>query len=175
MTQFVSRIGRAMRLDVSLFEAVEADKKATAQALLVVVLAAIAGGIGAEARSLLGILTNIGVNLLAWFVWAGLTSFIGTKLLPEPQTKSDLGELLRTVGFASAPGILRVFGLVLTGFLNQMLFAVVSVWMLVAMVIAVRQALDYKGTARAILVCLVGWLVQVAMVLVSLFMLGKML
>ena len=98
--------------------------------------------------------------LLGWFIWAFLTYFIGTKLLPEPQTKSDYGELLRTIGFSSSPGVLRVLGIVplLGGILNLL----TGIWMLVAMVIAVRQALDYKSTWRAVGVCLIGWIVQIA-------------
>nr|MBA3966797.1 hypothetical protein [Nitrospirales bacterium] len=91
-------------------------------------------------------------------IWAFLTYLIGTKLLPEPQTQADHGELLRTIGFSSAPGLIRVFALIpgLASFVNL----VASVWMLVAMVIAVRQALDYQSTYRAIGVCAIGWIVQ---------------
>jgi hypothetical protein len=90
-------------------------------------------------------------------------------LLPEPDTRADHGELLRTIGFASAPGLIRVFGIVpgLTAFV----FAVAGGWMLVAMVIAVRQALDYKSTWRAIGVCVIGFVVQalILMAAVSIF------
>ena len=50
--------------------------------------------------------------------------------------------------------------------LGDIVFMAAGVWMLVAMVIAVRQALDYTSTWRAVAVCLVGWLVQ-AVILVS--------
>jgi hypothetical protein len=96
--------------------------------------------------------------LLGWAVWAAITYFVGTRLLPEPQTKADYGELLRTIGFASAPGIIRILGII-PGLMG-IVFLVAGVWMLVAMVIAVRQALDYHSTARAVGVCLIGWLVQ---------------
>jgi hypothetical protein len=100
------------------------------------------------------------VALLGWFIWAFLTYFIGTRLLPEPQTKADYGELLRTIGFSSSPGVLRVLGIIpaLGGILNFL----IGIWMLVAMVIAVRQALDYKSTWRAVGVCLIGWIIQIA-------------
>jgi hypothetical protein len=48
--------------------------------------------------------------LLGWLIWAFLTWLIGTKLLPEASTEADIGQLMRTIGFASAPGILRVLG-----------------------------------------------------------------
>ncbi len=96
--------------------------------------------------------------LTGWYVWAYLTYFIGTKFLPEPQTEADLGELLRTIGFSSSPGLIRVFGII-PGLAGP-LFLVASIWMLVAMVIAVRQALDYESTSRAVGVCVIGWIVQ---------------
>jgi hypothetical protein len=84
---------------------------------------------------------------------------IGTKLLAEPQTKADYGELLRTIGFSSSPGVLRVFGII--PMLGNILNIICGIWMLVAMVIAVRQALDYKSTLRAVAVCLIGFIVQI--------------
>ena len=110
------------------------------------------------------------VALVGWCVWAFLTYFIGTRLLPEPQTKADYGELLRTIGFASAPGLLRVFGVV-PG-LGSLVFLVAGIWMLVAMVIAVRQALDYTSTSRAVGVCLIGWLIQVLIVILAVQLFG---
>ena len=97
--------------------------------------------------------------LVGWFIWSYLTYAIGTKLLAEPQTKSDYGELLRTIGFSSSPGMLRVFGII--PMLGNILNIICGIWMLVAMVIAVRQALDYKSTLRAVAVCLIGFIVQI--------------
>ena len=82
---------------------------------------------------------------------------LGTRFLPGPETEADHGELLRTVGFASAPGVLRVLGVVPGA--GPLVFVLVGIWMLVAMVIAVRQALDYESTGRALLVCVIGWLI----------------
>jgi hypothetical protein len=100
------------------------------------------------------------LGIIGWAIWAVLIYFIGTRWLPEPDTRADIGELLRTLGFASTPGIIRVIGIVPV--LSHLASVVAAVWTLVAVVIAVRQALDYKSTARAVGVCLVGWLVQVA-------------
>jgi hypothetical protein len=96
--------------------------------------------------------------LFGWYVWAFLTYIIGSKLFPEPQTHSTHRELLRTIGFASSPGIIRVLAIIPA--LAPIVFFVASVWMLVAMVIAVRQALDYHSTLRAVGVCVIGWVVQ---------------
>ena len=100
------------------------------------------------------------VALLAWAAWALLTLQIGGRLLPEPQTRVDVGELLRTTGFAAAPGLLRVFG-ILPG-VTIPAFALTAVWMLAAMIVGVRQALDYTSTTRAIAVCALGWALAIA-------------
>ncbi len=159
MSLFVDRMIRAAKLDVHLYEEVEADRRSMGQAMSVVLLSSLAGGIGfMQEAGLMGLVIGTVGSLLGWYVWALMTYLIGTKLLPEPQTHADHGELLRTIGFSSAPGLIRVFGIIpgLSGFVNLL----AGVWMLVAMVIAVRQALDYQSTYRAIGVCLIGWIVQ---------------
>ncbi|MFQ5866476.1 MAG: YIP1 family protein [bacterium] len=167
MAIFKDRIIRAAKLDVRLYEEVEADTGAMGQAMGVVVLSSIAAGVGSIARAGLGgIFTGTIVALIGWYVWAYLTYFIGTKFLPEPQTKANPGELLRTIGFSSSPGLIRVLGII-PG-LAGMVFLVASIWMLMAMVIAVRQALDYKSTLRAVGVCAIGWIIQ-TLILVLLF------
>ena len=171
MASFQERIIRAAKLDVNLYEEVEADKAAMGQAMAIVVLASIAGGIGIPAGlGLGGILIGTIVALIAWYVWAFLTYLIGTKLLPEPQTKADVGELLRTIGFSSSPGLIRVLGII--PFLRGLVFLVAGVWMLVAMVIAVRQALDYQSTLRAVGVCIIGWIAQAAVLMLLFYFLG---
>jgi len=171
MASFKDRIIRAAKLDVHLYEEVEADKGAMGQAMAVVILSSIAGGIGTPARlGLGGILIGTIAALVAWYIWAFLTYFIGTKLFPEPQTKADVGELLRTIGFSSSPGLIRVLGII--PFLRGLVFLVAGVWMLVAMVIAVRQALDYQSTLRAVGVCIIGWIAQALVLLLLFYFLG---
>jgi hypothetical protein len=171
MASLVGRMIRAAKLDVGLYEEVEADTGATGQAMLVVVLSSVAAGIGsAGGAGLKGLLLGALTALAAWYIWAFLTYFIGTRLLPESQTEADVGQLLRTIGFSSSPGLLRILG-ILPG-LTGIVFLGCAVWMLVAMVIAVRQALDYHGTGRAITVCLIGWVVQVAITVLLMMFLG---
>jgi len=173
MNSFKDRIIRAAKLDVNLYEEVEADKGAMGQAMGIVVLSSVAAGIGAIGQGgLSGLLTGTVMALIGWYVWAYLTYFIGTKILPEPQTKADHGELLRTIGFSSSPGLIRVLGII-PG-LGSVIFLAASIWMLVAMVIAVRQALDYKSTLRAVGVCVIGWIIQtlIIVLLFSIFMGG---
>ena len=167
MASFTERMVRAAKLDAAVYEEVEADTGALGQAMGVVVLSSIAAGLGGITQGGIGglVLGTIAA-LIGWYIWAYLTYFIGAKLLPESQTQTNHGELLRTIGFASSPGLLRIVGLIpgLTG----IVFVIASIWMLVAMVVAVRQALDYSSTLRAIGVCLIGWIIQ-AVVLMLLF------
>jgi hypothetical protein len=171
MASFTDRMIRAAKLDVNLYEEVEADKGAMGQAMGVVILSSVAAGIGTIGTTgIKGLVLGTMVALVGWFIWAFLTYFIGTRLLPEPQTKADYGELLRTIGFSSSPGVLRVLGII--PMLGTILNLIIGIWMLVAMVIAVRQALDYKSTWRAVGVCLIGWIVQIAIFGVFFWLVG---
>ena len=171
MALFTDRMIRAAKLDANLYEEVEADKGAMGQAMGVVILSSVAAGIGTIGTAgIKGLVLGTIVALVGWFVWAFMTYYIGTKLLPEPQTKADYGELLRTIGFSSSPGVLRVLGII--PMLGNILNFITGIWMLVAMVIAVRQALDYKSTWRAVGVCLIGWVVQVVIFFVYYWLVG---
>ena len=175
MSSLKDRMIRAAKLDVTLYEEVEADTEAMGQAMGVVVLSSIAAGLGTITRGgfagfIPSILLGTLLALISWYVWAYLTYFIGTKLLPEPQTKADPGELLRTIGFSSSPGLIRILGVIpgLTG----VVFLVANIWMLIAMVIAVRQALDCKSTLRASGVCFIGWIIQLLILALLFSILG---
>jgi len=129
------------------------------QAMVTVILASLAAGIGAIGTvGIGGIISGTLTALIGWFAWSLITYVIGTKLMPEERTEADVGELLRTIGFSSSPGLIRVLGIIpgLTG----IVFLVAGIWMLIAMIIAVRQALDYQSTFRAIAVCFIGWIIQ---------------
>jgi hypothetical protein len=157
MSQLVDRMLRAAKLEAQLYEEVEADPAALGQAMLVVVISSVGAGLGSLfAGGFSGLLGGTVMALLGWFVWSFVVFVIGTRFLPEPQTQADYGQLLRTIGFSAAPGVLRVFGFL--GLLGQLINFLVGLWMLAAMVIAVRQALDYTGTGRAVAVCLLGFI-----------------
>ncbi|HVC19782.1 MAG TPA: YIP1 family protein [Vicinamibacterales bacterium] len=167
MASFGDRIIGAMKLDAATYEEVEADRTATGQAMAVVILASLSSGLGV--MRILGPAGVIGGTLsalVAWFVWALLTYAIGTRILPEPQTEATVGQLLRTTGFAAAPGLIRVLAAI--PLLGWLVAIVASVWMLAAMIVAVRQALDYTSTLRAVGVCVIGWLVYLATALLFL-------
>jgi len=171
MNIFMDRMVRAAKLDVNLYEEVEADKGAMGQAMAVVVISSVAAGLGSIVQGGIGgILMGTISALIGWYVWAYLTYLIGTKLLPEPQTQADHGELLRTIGFSSSPGVIRVLGIIPGLFWIASFVA--SIWMLVAMVIAVRQALDYTGTLRAVGVCVIGWVIQAVLIMLVFSLFG---
>ncbi len=154
------RMVRASRLDPHLYEEVEADPGLTREAATVVVLSALAAGVGGIAGGgVVGLVVLSLAALLSWYVWAYLTYWIGTRVLPEPQTRADVGQMLRVLGFASAPGVLRAAGILPP--LRGLAFAVAAVWMLAATVVAVRQALDYTSSWRALAVVALGWLAYV--------------
>jgi hypothetical protein len=163
MASFSERMIGAAKLDVNTYEEVEADTTAMGQSMWVVVLSSVAAGIGSGA-GIVGMVVGSLAAMIGWFVWAYVTYLIGTKMLPEPQTEADVGQLLRTTGFSAAPGLLRAFG-VIPG-LGLLAVGVANIWMLVSMVVAVRQALDYNSTGRAIGVCLIGWLALVLITMV---------
>ena len=164
MHTFTQRFLGAIRLDAAVYEEVEADRRATTQALLVVALSSLAGGLGMSGLGARGLMVGTISALIGWLAWATLIYVLGARLLPEPQTRADVGELLRTIGFASAPGVLRAFGF-LPGFAWPV-FLITSVWMLAAMVVGVRQALDFTTIKRAIAVCAVGWLLVIVVAVV---------
>ena len=171
MSSLTDRMIRAAKLDVNVYEEVEADKSAMGQAMWVVVLSSVAAGIGSIGTTgVYGLLIGTIVALIGWFVWAFITYFVGTKILPEPQTSADYGELLRTIGFSSSPGVIRILGII--PFLGSVINFIAGIWMLVAMVIAVRQALDYKSTGRAVGVCLIGWIIQFIIIFGVFFLFG---
>ena len=155
---FLNRVFRAIKIDIDLYEEVEKDKSATVQAGIVVVLSSLAAGVGALQLGVTNFLLAPALSLLSWYVWAYVIYFVGVKLFAGPKTKSNHGELLRTIGFSSAPGLIRIFGF--TPELMSITFIGSGIWMLVAMVIAVRQALDYKSTWRAVGVVISAFLIQ---------------
>ena len=155
---FIIRTVRAIKIDVELYEEVEKDKSATVQAGTLVVLSSLAAGVGALHLGASNFLLAPIVSLISWYVWAYIIYFVGVKLFPEKNTKSNHGELLRTIGFSSAPGLIRIFGI--TPDLMAVTFIGSAFWMLACMVVGVRAALDYKSLWRAFGVVIVAWLFQ---------------
>jgi hypothetical protein len=153
----LARMLGAARLNVHTFEEVEADTKATKQAMTVVAVVALATGVGAIGTTgLVGMLSGLGIALVGWVIWAWIIYLVGTKLLHTQSTHATWGQLARALGFAQSPGVLKVLS-ILPG-IGGLIFVMVSIWQMVAMVIAVRQALDFTSTWRAVGVVVVAFL-----------------
>jgi hypothetical protein len=177
-TTFLHRLMGAAALDSATYEDVEGDKTATPQALAIVVLSSLAAGIGARglsggAATLTFFAGASVIALMAWATWALVMFEIGGRILPTRDTSVDVGELLRTLGFAATPGLIQVFG-VLPGAMVPS-FALAIVWTIAATVVAVRQALDYTSTGRAIAVCVLGWIVSLSFAIVLGLIFGPVL
>jgi hypothetical protein len=175
MQGFATRAWRAALLDPQTYEEVEADRAATRQALMVVLLSALGAGLGSiENSGASGVLGSTLAALLGWWIWAWVAYRIGTHMLPSADTSADHGELLRTIGFSSAPGILRIFAVIPA--IAGWVYLLATLWMLVAMVVGVRQALDYaestRGTLRAVAVCAIGFPIYGLFLVLSLLLLG---
>ena len=151
----INRIFRAIKIDIDLYEEVEKDKSATIQAGIVVVLSSLAAGVGALQMGASNFLLAPVLSLLSW---AYVIYFVGVKLFGGPRTSSNHGELLRTIGFSSAPGLIRVFGI--TPDLMTVTFIGSAFWMLACMVVAVKSALDYDSLWKSLGVVIVAWLFQ---------------
>lgn len=154
MILYLYRLMGAAALDGGAYEGIEADSSVTRQAAVTVLLSSLAAGIGslgwrdADPRAFASVTL---VALVMWVAWAMLTFQIGARLLPEPQTDVTLGQMLRTLGFAAAPGLLQVFAIFPK--MTTLVFFTTTAWMFAAMVVAVRHALDYRATGRALAVC----------------------
>lgn len=156
MRRFISRITRASRLESAVYEEVESDRRAMGESVAVILLSGVATGIDSLlGGDLIGLLNAVLLSLVAWLS-CGLAAWtVGTLVLAEPDTRANYAEVLRVTGFASAPGLLRVFGVV--PILGRLVFVITGLWMLVAMVIAIRQTLDYRSTWRALVVAGIAW------------------
>jgi len=156
---YFQRLQKAIMLDVSFYEEVENDKKFTDQAMMTVVLVSIVQGLMIAGFAPIALVQGILGSLLRFIIWAFFIAFVGTRILPEPETKSNTGELIRTLGFAYAPGLLVIFKVL--PFISSFVDPIVVILQLAAMTIAVRQALDFNSTVRAVGVCIVAFLLMI--------------
>jgi hypothetical protein len=171
MASFQNRVIGAMMLNVATYEEVEHDASAMPQAAAVVALASVSSAVGWIFYSgLRGFVTGIILALVGWLIGAVVVWAIGTKLLPGPKTEADIGQLLRTVGFAQSPALLMFITII--PILGWFLMIGIWVWGLVAWVIAVRQALDYDDTLRAVLVCVLAFVAQLVVSAIGVAMFG---
>jgi hypothetical protein len=158
MSTLANRLLGSFSMNAQSFEEVEADPKANIQAFGIVLLSSLAAAVGTGIRDLGSTIALVAAVSGTWIVWVLLTLVIGRQVMPDRETRVDFGQLLRTTGFSSSPGILRVFGLLPV--IGPALFLAATIWMLFSFVVAVRQALDFHSTGRALAVCLLGWIIH---------------
>jgi len=174
----VNRMIRAAKLEVGLYEEVEADSTATSQALVAVIVVSLATGLGTGIAGITtmgargffwGLLAGLAASLIGWLAWSYLAYILGTTVFKGPKTSATWGELLRTIGFAHSPGALRLFSFIPV--VGWIIALGASIWFLIAGVIGVRQALDFS-TGRAVATCVVGWLIYMGILLLVAFLLS---
>jgi hypothetical protein len=168
------RLMGVLMLEASAYEEIEAHRTAGMQSVLVVLAVTAAGGIAGMGLGVIGVpgfVTGAVIALGGWLVWVSLIATLGTTTFAEPQTKSDARELLRTLGFAAAPGVFLVFAAMRAA--APFVFVLVSLWMIAAAVIAVRQALDFRSVTRAIAVCGLSWALSLGLVVLIAGMLTR--
>ena len=165
MASLPDRMIGAMKGDARTFQEIEADPNAMGQAVMVIVIAGLAALIGNIFRAgiMLGIFSLV-LSLIGYAVWTVLIVLIGTKLLPEPSTKADFAEGFRVIGFTASPGVFHVIAII--PFLGPFLSFLVTIWTLVITVVAVREVLDYSNIGRAILVCVIAFVIVVILYVV---------
>ncbi len=161
-----------MKLDANTFEEIERDQNAMGQAVGVIALAAVSTGIGWIFRGGVGgIVSGVIVQLVGYAIWALVVWLIGTKVMPDPETKADFPETFRTVAFAAAPGVLGIITII--PILGRLLWLALAVWSMVAMVVAVKAVLDYSTIGKAVIVVVIGWIVNLCVIFfLSIVMLG---
>src|SRR3954453_8078404 len=163
MARLGERVGGAMKADVKTFQEIEADPAAIGQAVTVIVIAGVASLIGDIFRTgVFGGMMALILSLISYALWSLLVVLIGTKIMPEPTTKADFNEAFRVIGFTASPGVFNVLAII--PFLGPLISFVIGIWMLVIGVIAVREVLDYSNVGRAIVVCLIAFVIYMCVV-----------
>ena len=159
MNLFLNRLFRAAKLDAGLYEEVIADTGTMFQAMIAVFIYSAASAYGGFGRAgVAGINFGMITTLIGWYIWAFSTYFVGVRLLPEAETNVNRKAVLRAMGFASSPGLIRLLGLIPN--LAGTTILVASIWMLMAAVVAIKQAMNYKSIYRAVGVCMIGWIIS---------------
>ena len=168
---FLNRVFRSIKIDPEVFDEVQKDKQATLSAALVVIISSLAAGLGATHLGMTNFFLAPDHSLESWFIWSYIVFVVGVKLFPDPKTKATHANLLRAIGFSSAPGIIRALSF--NTELMTVTFIGAAFWMLVCMVVAVRQTLQFKSLWKAFGVVLIAWLLQALGLIIVLSLTSK--
>jgi len=162
----LNRIYRSIKIDPGVFDEVQKDKNATISAGIVVILSSVAAGVGASHLGAVNFFLAPVLSLVTWFIWAYIIHFVGVKLIPDSRTKTTHKALLRSIGFSSAPGMIRILGF--NEDLMTVMFVGSAFWMLACMVVAVKQTLNYKSLWKALGVVIIAWFAQAFLLIIIL-------
>ncbi len=165
------RIIRAGKLDVKFYEEISTDDTALGQSLVIIAGSSLAAGIGGIGKfGWSSILFGTFINLASWFLWVYIIYILGTKVARWSGSRVSFLQLLSTLGFSASPGLLRILGLV--PFTTDVIFVISAIWMLIAVVVAARLALDYRRMRQAVIICVGSWIIQLLIILIlfSLFL-----
>ena len=161
MAQIADRMIRAAKLDASLYDEIARDETTMGEAVTVVLIATAAAGLGAALAGPLGLIGGAVVALVGWFVQAALAFYIGTKIIPDSDTRTDFPAVLRVTGYASAPGVVAALGFI--PLLGGLRVIKTRIWQLAAFIVAIRVVMNFDGNGKAIMVVLIGWVVKLAL------------
>ena len=159
MSDLIDRIIRAIKLDGSLYAEVSTDRNALAQAIGIVALSSLASGMGVS-KGGIEIISIMILVFVIWWVWSFIAYVIGTRLLAESQTHMDYLGVLRAVGFAHAPGILQICGLIPVPTIRVLVSVFITIWTLIAIVVALGQAFSYTSLFRSMCFFLIRSIAQ---------------
>jgi hypothetical protein len=173
MASFQERVLGALKLQASTYEEVENDASATSQAATIVVAGSALRGIATAISTamlglgfgIVGLVVGVVFAVIGWAIGSWVLLMVGTKIMPGKNTQADLGQLLRVTGFASSPSLLSILGVI--PILNILLFLAIAVWQIIAMVIGVKQALDYEDTMKAVIVVIIAWVIMFVVTMIA--------
>ena len=160
----IQRMIGAALFNADTYEEIEADPSAIGQAVLVVLLVTVCGAVGgiiggllgdaSALKIVLGVIAGLVFGIVRWAIWVSVLALVGGMMLRTASTNTSWAEIGRVVGFAYTPGVLSIFSFV--PFIGWLFPVIAWVWTLAAVTMAVRQALDFESTGRAIAVVLLA-------------------
>ena len=152
---------RAAKLEASLYDEVKADTTANRQAFLVVVISGVAESLALALGIRLGTISGIvdtDVNrlqlailllvplvggIVGWLIWSLLAYWLGTTIFKQGETSASYGGVLRAIGFANSPMVLGFF--VFIPYVGAVIALAVSIWVFIATIAALKQALSLSA------------------------------
>ena len=156
MKPIFKRMQRAIMLDQTLFDEIVADPSIQGQSVWVVAIFAMTTAFGTFSM-ISGTAVNIGLitTIITWYIWAFSVFYVGTRILGPMSEGSDRKTIMRVVAFASAPGVIRLLGVIPK--ITMIILAISSIWILIAAVMGLKKVFVQATTAKITMVCVGSW------------------